>query len=156
MTIMELGVETRSPSEARADALVLGQYGEGARPAAEITRLDRTLGGLLSRVLKSEKFEGKAGQISYFHTGGAVPAERILVVGLGPLRRGARARDAEPIRRGTAAAVRRARDRGAATNPVFMPPGARSARERAHAVAEGPRLGGWAGSWRRPPAWPAT
>ena len=50
---MELALETRSPSEARADVLVVGQYGEGARPAPEITALERALGGLLSRVLKT-------------------------------------------------------------------------------------------------------
>ena len=138
---MELSVETRNPSEARADVLVLGQYGDGARPAPEVAQLDRALGGLLSRVLKTEKFEGKPGQISYFHTGGAVPAERVLVVGLGPVRRGARARDTEPIRRATAGAVRRARDLGAATVAVLMPSAALSARERAQAVAEGALLG---------------
>jgi leucyl aminopeptidase len=138
---MELALETRSPSEARADVLVLGQYGEGARPAPEIATLDRALGGLLARVLKTEKFEGKPGQISYFHTAGAIPAERVLVVGLGPLRRGARARDAEPIRRASAAAVRRARDLGATTIAVFMPAAALSARERAQAVVEGALLG---------------
>jgi leucyl aminopeptidase len=141
MTAMELVLETRSPSEARADVLVLGQYGEGARPSPEITRLDRALDGLLSRVLKSEKFEGKPGQISYFQTGGAVPAERVLVVGLGPLRRGGRARDPEPIRRGAAAAVRRARELGAAAIAVFMPATALGARERAQAVVEGALLG---------------
>ena len=138
---MELALETRSPSEARADVLVLGQYGDGARPAPEIATLDRALGGLLSRVLKTERFEGKPGQISYFHTAGAVPAGRVLVVGLGPLRRGARARDAEPIRRATAAAVRRARDLGATTIAVFMPAAALPARERAQAVVEGALLG---------------
>jgi len=51
---MELALETRSPSEARADVLVLGQYGDGARPAPEIAALDRALGGRLSRVQKSE------------------------------------------------------------------------------------------------------
>jgi leucyl aminopeptidase len=141
MTAMELALETRSPSEARADVLVLGQYGDGARPAPEVAALDRKLGGLLSRVLKSEKFEGKPGQISYFHTAGAVPAERVLVVGLGPLKRGARARDAEPMRRATASAVRRARDLGAATIAVFMPSAALPARERAQAVVEGALLG---------------
>ncbi|MGH7369019.1 MAG: leucyl aminopeptidase family protein, partial [Candidatus Rokuibacteriota bacterium] len=138
---MELALEIRSPSEARAEALVVGQHGEGARPAPEITALDRALGGLLSRVLRSEKFEGKPGQISYFHTGGAVPAERVLVVGLGSLARGSRARDAEPVRRATAAAVRRARDLGAATIAVFMPASALPARERAQAVVEGALLG---------------
>ena len=138
---MDLALETRSPSEARVDVLVLGQYGEGARPAPEIARLDRALGGLLSRVLKSEKFEGKPGQISYFHTGGAVAAERILVTGLGPGKRGAAARDAEPVRRATAAALRRARDLGAATVAVFVPAAALPARERAQAVVEGALLG---------------
>ena len=136
---MELALETRSPSEARADVLVLGRYGEGSRPVPEITALDRALDGLLSRVLRSEKFEGKPGQLSYFHTAGAVPAERVLVVGLGPLKRGAR--DAEPVRRATAAAVRRARDLGAATVAVFMPAAALPARERAQAIVEGALLG---------------
>jgi leucyl aminopeptidase len=141
MTAMELALETRSPSEARADVLVVGQHGDGARPAPEIVALDRALGGLLARVQKSEKFEGKPGQITYVHTAGVIPAERVLVVGLGPLRRGARGRDAEPIRRATAAAVRRARDLGAGSIAVFMPGAALPARARAQAVVEGALLG---------------
>jgi leucyl aminopeptidase len=62
-------------------------------------------------------------------------------VGLGPVRRGARARDTEPLRRAAAGAVRRARDLGAATVAVFMPAAALSARDRAQAVAEGALLG---------------
>ena len=118
---MELALETRSPSEARADVLVLGRYAAGARPA----RRDRRGGPGARRpalaVLASEKFEGKPGQLSYVHTGGRIPAERVLVVGLGPHRRRTGARDAEPMRRAAAAAVRRARDLGAATVAVFMP-----------------------------------
>jgi leucyl aminopeptidase len=140
---MDLALETRKPSEARADVLVLGQYGDGARPVPEIVALDRALSGMLSRVLKSEKFEGKPGQISYFHTGGAVPAERILVVGLGPLKPGKARADAEPVRRAAAAAVRRARDLGAGTLAVFMPANALPARERAQAVVEGALLGAY-------------
>ncbi len=137
---MDLSVEGRKPLEARADVLVVGQHGDGARPAPEVAALDRALGGLLSRVLKSEKFEGKAGQISYFHTNGAVPAGRVIVVGLGSRKPGERARgDAEPIRRATASAVRRARDLGASTVAIFMP--ALPARERAQAIAEGALLG---------------
>ena len=138
------GAVPRDPEpigSARGRRWCWGSYGDGARPAPEIAALDRTLGGLLSRVLKSEKFEGKPGQISYFHTAGAVPAERVLVVGLGPLKRGARARDAEPVRRATAAAVRRARDLGAATIAVFMPAAGLPARERAQAIVEGALLG---------------
>ncbi|HKX05116.1 MAG TPA: M17 family peptidase N-terminal domain-containing protein, partial [Methylomirabilota bacterium] len=79
---MDLALETRKPSEARADVLVLGRYAAEGRPPAEFAAVDRALGGLLSKVLTSEKFEGKPGQISYVHTGGKIPAERVLVVGL--------------------------------------------------------------------------
>ncbi|HUM16532.1 MAG TPA: leucyl aminopeptidase [Candidatus Nitrosotalea sp.] len=143
---MDLALETRKPTQARADVLVLGRYADGSRPHAEIVAVDRALDGLLSRVLASEKFEAKPGQISYFHSGGKLPAERVLVVGLGPHRRGGPAitrthADAESVRRAASAAVRRARDLGAATIAVFMPPDGLSPRERAQAVVEGALLG---------------
>jgi leucyl aminopeptidase len=139
---MDLALETRKPSEARTDVLVLGRYAAEGRPPAEFAAVDRALGGLLSKVLTSEKFEGKPGQISYVHTGGKIPAERVLVVGLGPHRRSDRTRaDAEPVRRAVSAAVRRARDLGAATVAVFVPPNGLSPRERAQAIVEGGLLG---------------
>jgi leucyl aminopeptidase len=134
---MKLAVEIRSPQDVRAEALVLGRYGEGARPAPVETALDRRLGGLLSAVLKSEKFEGKAGQISYFQTSGRLAAARVLVVGLGPRKEAG----AEALRRGTAAALRRARDLGATSAAVFMPSDGVSAEQRAQAIVEGAVLG---------------
>ena len=139
---MDLAVETRKPSEARAEALVLGRYADGGRLPAEIAAVDRPLDGMLAKALASEKFEGKPGQLSYLHTAGKLPAERVLVVGLGPAPKGGRARaDAEPLRRAVAAAVRRARDLGAGTVAVFMPAVGPSARDRAQAIAEGALLG---------------
>jgi leucyl aminopeptidase len=139
---MDLALETRKPSEARADVLVLGRYADEGRVPAEVVAVDRALGGLLTKVLQSEKFESKPGQISYVHTGGKIPAERVLVVGLGSHRRGEKTRgDAEPLRRAAAAAVRRARDLNAGSVAVFMPPDGLSSRERAQAVVEGALLG---------------
>jgi leucyl aminopeptidase len=138
---MDLALETRKPSEAKADVLVLGRYAADGRPPAEFAAVDRAL-GLLSKVLASEKFEVKPDQLSYVHTGGKIPAERVLVVGLGPHRRSDRTRaDAEPMRRAVSAAVRRARDLGAATVAVFVPPDGLSPRERAQAIVEGGLLG---------------
>ena len=139
---MDLSLETRKPAEARADVLVLGRYADEGRMPAELAAVDKALGGQLVKVLQSEKFEGKPGQVSYFHTGGRIPAERVLVVGLGAPRRGEKTRgDAEPVRRGAAGAVRRARDLNAGTVSVFMPPDGLSPRERAQAVVEGALLG---------------
>lgn len=138
---MDVSLETRKPVEARADVLVLGRYAGEPRPVAEVATVDRALGGLLGRVLAAEKFEGKAGQLTYLHTGGKIPAERVLVVGLGPRRRGRGHIDAEPVRRGAAAAVRRARDLGAGSVAMFVPPDGLPPRERAQAIAEGGLLG---------------
>ena len=139
---MDLALETRKPTEARADVLVLGRYADDRRPSAEFAAVDRALDGLLTRALASEKFEGKPGQLSYLHTAGKLPAERVVVVGVGPRRREGQSRgDAEAVRRAAAAAMRRARDLGGATVAVFMPPDGLSARERAQAVVEGACLG---------------
>jgi leucyl aminopeptidase len=116
---------------------VVGRYSDTTRPPAEVAALDKSLDGLLSRVLQTEKFEGKPGQIAHFYTGGRIRADRVFVVGLGAKKNGA----AEPIRRGTAAALRRARDLGASTAAVFMPPDGVPARERAGAIVEGAILG---------------
>jgi leucyl aminopeptidase len=134
---MKVALEVRSPQDVHADVLVVGRYGDGARPSPEVTALDRRLGGLLSSILKTEKFEGKPGQISYFQTGGRIRAARVIAVGLGPKKEAG----AEALRRGTAAALRRGRDLGAAAAAVFMPSDGVSAQQRAHAVVEGAILG---------------
>ena len=61
---MKLALETRSPMDALADVLVLGRYAAPTRPAAELVALDKKLDGLLSTVLGTEKFDGKAGQVA--------------------------------------------------------------------------------------------
>jgi leucyl aminopeptidase len=134
---MKLSVETRSALATRAGILIVGRHAEEARLSPPVQELDDRLGGLLSRVLAAEKFEGKPGQVSYFHTEGKLPAGRVLVVGLGP-RKGS---DAEAVRRATATAARRSRDLGATTTSVLMPADSLSPRVRAQAVAEGAILG---------------
>ena len=130
---MKLSVETRPATEARVDALVIGRHAGVTRPSPEIAAVDEKLGGALGRILAAEKFEGKPGQLSHLYTEGRLRAARVLVVGLGPRRSG----DAEAVRRGTASAIRRARDLGAASAAVVMPADGLPARARAQAIAEG-------------------
>ena len=99
---MKVSLETRRPAESRADVVVLGRHTDGA--PGEVSDVDQRLGGLLSRVLAAEKFEGKPGQVSYVFTNGKLPAARVMVVGLG-----ARASaDAETVRRAASSTARRA------------------------------------------------
>jgi leucyl aminopeptidase len=134
---MNVGLETRGLPETRADVLVIGRYAPPVRPPAEVTALDKKLDGLLTTVLETEKFEAKLGQTAQMYTAGRIAAGRVMVVGLGARKAG----NAEALRRGAAAAVRRARDLGATTVAVYMPPDGLPARSRAHAVVEGATLG---------------
>ncbi len=134
---MRVSVQVRKPVEARADVLVLGRHADEARPGPESAAVDARLGGLLSRVLAAEKFEGKPGQVSSVHTNGKLPAARVMVVGLGA-RRGA---SAEAVRHAAATAARRARDLGAATVAMHLAAEGVPARSRAQATVEGARLG---------------
>jgi leucyl aminopeptidase len=134
---MKVSLETKSPAEARADVLIIGRHSEVTRESPEVAALDKKLEGLYSSVLKTERFEGKVGQVSHFHTGGKIPAGRVIVVGLGPKKGG----DAEPVRRAASAAVRRARDHGASSAALFMPANGVSPRQRAQAIVEGAILG---------------
>jgi leucyl aminopeptidase len=134
---MRVSLDRRRPAESRADVVVIGRHSDEARPAGELAEMDARLGGVLSRVLAAEKFEGKPGQISYFFTNGALPAARVMVVGLGPKR----SAEAETVRRAAAATARRARDLGASTVAMYLPAAGIPARERAQATVEGARLG---------------
>ncbi|HUG37221.1 MAG TPA: M17 family peptidase N-terminal domain-containing protein, partial [Candidatus Limnocylindrales bacterium] len=134
---MKLSVETRSPADTRVDALVVGRHAGETRLAPALAAVDAKLEGALGRMLVAEKFEGKPGQLSHLYTEGRIGAARVLVVGLGPRR----VSDAEVVRRSSSAAVRRARDLGAASVAVHMPADGLSPRARAQAIVEGALLG---------------
>jgi leucyl aminopeptidase len=137
---MKVDVSARPLAEAAGDALVLECYAGEDRSGPAMRRIDLALGGLLALALRDQRFEGRVAETADVHTGGRIPAKRVLVVGLGP-----RAEcSAESLRRAASAAVRRARDLGAAS--VAIPvlgtraPGL-SVVTRAQATAEGVRLG---------------
>jgi leucyl aminopeptidase len=135
---VKIAVGGASLEGAKADVLVVEGYAGTPRWTSDVHRLDRSLGGLLSRSLDEERFRARVGDTAYVHAGGRLGAGRVLVVGLGP-------RDevtAETIRRAAAAAARRARDLGARQVAVrLFGVGRIPAETRAGAIAEGVRLG---------------
>ena len=137
---MKLDVSVKAPVEAPGDALVLECYAGEDRLEPEVRRVDAALGGLLALALRDQRFDGRVGEVADLHTGGRLPAKRVLVAGLGP-----RAEcTAEVLRRAAASAARRARDLGTASLalPVL---GTRAPRlglvARAQATGEGVLLG---------------
>ena len=133
---MKVTIVRKGAADVAADALVVGLHAEDKRWPASLVELDRRSGGQIKTILDAEKFLGKAGQVTHVHTP-TLAASRLVVAGLGP-RKGL---TLEIVRRGAAAALRRARDLGARTAAIEvlgerLPDG-----QRAHAVVEGAILG---------------
>jgi leucyl aminopeptidase len=134
---MKVTVSSRPLTDIESDAIVVERYAGESRPTAEAARVDRALDGLLGRVLADERFEGRLGETTQLHTGGRLPAKRVVVMGMGP-RGDTRA---EALRRAASAAARRARDLGARSVAIGLGGGRAVPRIRAQALAEGALLG---------------
>jgi leucyl aminopeptidase len=121
------------------DALVIGVYAEEAKLRDVPARVDKALGGQLREVMEAERFPAKPAQVTHLHTGGRIPAGRVVVVGLG------KRVDLTPetLRRAASAGLRRARDLGAKSVAIDVLGDRLPARSRAHAVTEGSLLGAY-------------
>jgi leucyl aminopeptidase len=136
---MKVTVTVAALASVEADALVVGLYADEPKPRDAVARLDRALQGHLTEVLAAERFQGKPGQVTYVHTGGRLPARRLIVIGLG------RRADLtlETVRRAASAGLRRARELGARVVAIETLGERLPARHRAHAVTEGAILGAY-------------
>jgi leucyl aminopeptidase len=93
---VEIRVERGEPAAVRADAVMLHVF-EGTRPAAAARRrgaagpalegavagVDRALGGALTRLIAGGEAKGAWGEQTLVHTLGGLPADRVLLLGLG-------------------------------------------------------------------------
>jgi len=145
---MQVSVTPQSPLTTPADALVVGLV-EGARAlSGDIAAVDNALGppagapagGAISHLLTLGDFSGKLNEIAVLYTYGALPAPRVILVGLG------KAGDVDPdrIRQASGTAVRKARDLGCrrvATGPLGLGAQGVDAPASAQATVEGALLG---------------
>jgi leucyl aminopeptidase len=133
---MNVVVRREDAASVAADALVVGLHADEKRWPSSLVELDRRAGGQIKAVLEAERFQAKAGQVTHVHTP-ALASPRLVVAGLGARRD----MTAETVRRGAAAALRRARDLGARTVATEVLGQRLPDRQRAHAVVEGAILG---------------
>ncbi len=79
---MELKIVHGAPLEKKTPCLVLGAF-EGKLKTQLLKDLDRHLDGTLSRALRDKEFSGKHRENLLFYPASGLPAERILLIGLG-------------------------------------------------------------------------
>ena len=89
------------------------------KPAASplLEELDRLLHGQISRAGRDQEFTGKPRQTLLLHTGGLLPCERVLLVGLGKEKKS----DGEALRLAAAAAAQGLRERSITRCAVVLP-----------------------------------
>ena len=75
---LQVSISSSSPTEIACDLLVIG-VAEGEAPGA----LAEALGAPLARAVQREEFAGKKDQTLEFSPHGTIPAERVLLFGLG-------------------------------------------------------------------------
>ena len=69
--------------ESDADAIIVNLF-EDAEPGGATKAVDESLGGAICDLIEGGDFSGKAGQVAVLYPRGAIPARRVIVVGLGP------------------------------------------------------------------------
>ena len=103
---MQLNIVQGSIQENKADTLIVNLF-EGVRPPSGATgAVDRALNGAISEMVASGDLTGKAGEVGVVYTRGAIPAKRVLVVGLGKQED----LNLEGVRQAAGTAIKRARD----------------------------------------------
>ncbi|WP_374686745.1 leucyl aminopeptidase [Promineifilum sp.] len=103
---MDVNVEQGSIEASGADTLIVNLFEGVTAPAGATGAVDNALGGAISDLIAGGDLKGKAGEVAVLYPRGAIPARRVLVVGLGK----ADSFDLEGVRRASAAGVKRARD----------------------------------------------
>jgi len=94
--------------ESDADAIIVNLF-EGVQPGGATKAVDGSLGGAIRDLVDGGDFSGKAGQAAVLYPRGAIPARRVIVVGLGP-RDDFDADAADMVCRAAARAIQRARE----------------------------------------------
>jgi len=95
--------------ESPADTIVVNLFEGVTTPGGATGVVDSVLDGAVSEVIAGGDLNGKSGEIAVLYPRGAIPAKRVLVVGLGK----ADAFTLEDVRKTAASAIKRAGELGA-------------------------------------------
>jgi len=80
---MKVSVKKGKLQDITSQAVILALFQDQKELAPDALLLDQASGGLVAELLKSGDFSGKPSQVAVVYTRGAIPAQRIALVGLG-------------------------------------------------------------------------
>ena len=80
---MEIKVVTEDILGIDTPAIIIGLYEDSKELDSVTTILDKAMGGAISQLRNGQEIKGSSGEFTLIHTLGRIPAQRILVSGLG-------------------------------------------------------------------------
>ncbi len=138
--LVDIVVKQGNIAQEPAELIVVNLFQGVTLPGGATGAVNGALGGMIRDVLGTGDFTGKAGETIVLYTRGAIPAPRVLIVGLGDAARF----DLQGVRNASATAARKARELGVkhfATIVHGAGIGGLDPQQAAQAVAEGALLG---------------
>ncbi len=136
---MDVYVRQGNILEVETDALVVNLFKGVTRPGGATGAVDKALDHAISELIRQGDLDGSLGQVAVLYPRGAIPAKRVLIVGLGE----AEKFDLEAARRAAAAAAKKARALKAQSLTTIVHGagvGGLDPRDAAQAVVEGTLL----------------
>ena len=108
---MNIRAEQVNLKEAKCDLLVVNEFEGVNTPAGGTGAVNKALGGLVQELIGREKFKAEFGECLVFRTHGKIPAQKVMVLGLGKRKEF----DIEKVRQLAAITIQKARDLKART-----------------------------------------
>ena len=139
---MQFQVKQGFVQDEATELLVVNLFEGATEPGGALKAVDEALNGLISQIIAAGDVKGKLGETQVLYTGGALPAQRVLIAGLGKQADFGVAQ----ARKAAAAAAKKARELGVtrlATVVHGAGAGGLSVSDAAQALAEGTLLGNY-------------
>lgn len=137
---MDIAIKQGNIAQEHVELIVVNLFQGVTLPGGATGAVDGALAGMIREVLATGDFTGKSGESVVLYTRGAIPAPRVLIVGLGDSGKF----DLQSVRDASATAARKARELGVkhfATIVHGAGIGGLEPQRAAQAVAEGTLLG---------------
>jgi leucyl aminopeptidase len=80
---LEIKVVSGDIAKTKADAVIVNYFEGHDSPGGETSSLDAALDGAISLLIKQGEIKGKCNEVTIIHSLGKLPADRVVVVGLG-------------------------------------------------------------------------
>jgi len=137
---MQIDVVTGSIQNQPAEAIVVNLFEGADKPKGATGAVDKALNGQIQALIASGDFQGKRNEILVLYPNGAIPAKRVIVVGLGKAEKFTR----DVVRQAASSAAQKARDLGVTHLHTILHgagTGGLAPEQAAEAVVEGTLLG---------------